>query len=111
MYETKKRVSEAKLRAAHMIEKKEKRAIRCLSALCVMLSCLLVGAIAELSGGTDKAALVQGMNGATLLSESAGGYVLVAVISFLVAVVFTLLCERLHERNGRMTKEKKEGTR
>ena len=51
------------------------------------------------------------MNGATLLSESAGGYVLVAVISFLVAVVFTLLCVRLHERNGRMTKEKKEGTR
>lgn len=94
-----------------MIEKKEKRAIRCLSALCVMLSCLLVGAIAELSGGTDKAALVQGMNGATLLSESAGGYVFVAVVSFFAAVVFTLLCVRLHERNGRMANEKKEGTK
>lgn len=55
--------------------------------------------------------MVQGMNGATLLAESTGGYVLVAVISFLAAVVFTLLCVRLHERNRRLAKEKKEGTR
>ena len=51
------------------------------------------------------------MTGATLLSERTGGYVLVAIVSFVTAVVFTLLCVRLHERNGRMTKEKKEGTR
>ena len=99
MYETKKRVSEAKLRAAHMIEKKEKRAIRCLSALCVIFSCLLVGAIAELSGGTGKEALVQGMNGATLLSESTGGYVLVAVVSFIAAVCLTLLCIKIREKS------------
>ena len=75
MYETKKRVSEAKLRAAHMIEKKEKRAIRCLSALCVIFSCLLVGAIAELSGGTGKEAMLNGLNCATQQSESSGAYV------------------------------------
>ena len=108
MYETKKRVSEAKLRAAHMIEKKEKRAIRCLSALCVMFSCLLVGAIAELSGGTGKEALVQGMNGATLLSENTGGYVLTAVVSFLAAVCLTLLCIKMHERGVRFGHGKKE---
>lgn len=108
MYETKKRVSEAKLRAAHMIEKKEKRAIRCLSALCVIFSCLLVGAIAELSGGTDKAALVQGMNGATLLSESAGGYVFVAVVSFFAAVCFTLRCIKMHEKSTCFGHGKKE---
>ena len=108
MYETKKRVSEAKLRAAHMIEKKEKRAIRCLSALCVIFSCLLVGAIAELSGGTDKAALVQGMNGATLLSESTGGYVLVAVVSFIAAVCLTLLCIKIREKSTCFGHGKKE---
>ena len=73
--------------------------------------CCLVGVLGEVSGGFRARHEVQGMTGATLLSESAGGYVLVAVISFLVAVVFTPLCVRLHERNGRMTKEKKEGTR
>jgi len=108
MYETKKRVSEAKLRAAHMIEKKEKRAIRCLSALCVIFSCLLVGAIAELSGGTGKEALVQGMNGATLLSESTGGYVFVAVVSFIAAVCLTLLCIKMHEKSTCFGHGKKE---
>lgn len=108
MYETKKRVSEAKLRAAHMIEKKEKRAIRCLSALCVIFSCLLVGAIAELSGGTGKEALVQGMNGATLLSESTGGYVFVAVVSFIAAVCLTLLCIKIREKNIHIEHGKKE---
>ena len=108
MYETKKRVSEAKLRAAHMIEKKEKRAIRCLSALCVIFSCLLVGAIAELSGGTGKEALVQGMNGATLLSESTGGYVFVAVVSFIAAACLTLICIKIREKSTCFGHGKKE---
>lgn len=35
---------------------------------------------------------VAGMYGAILLHEGAGGYVLVAVISFTMAVVITVLC-------------------
>lgn len=111
MYDTNERVAQVKERAMRIRRKKEKRAIRGLSTLCLALCCCLVGVLGEVSGGFSSAAEVQGMTGATLLSESAGGYVLVAVISFLVAVVFTLLCVRLHERNGRLTKEKKEGTR
>ena len=110
MYDTKERVIRAKERADRLIRKREKRIIGGMSTLCLMLSCCLAGIIGKLSEGRGGA-VVQGMNGATLLSESTGGYVLVAVISFLVAVVFTLLCVRLHERNGRLTKEKKEGTR
>ena len=110
MYDTKERVDRAKERADRLIRKREKRIIGGMSTLCLMLSCCLAGIIGKLSEGRGGA-VVQGMNGATLLSESTGGYVLVAVISFLVAVVFTLLCVRLHERNGRLTKEKKEGTR
>ena len=41
----------------------------------------------------------RGMYGSILLHEDAGGYVLVAVVSFVTAVVFTLLCVKLRERN------------
>ena len=98
MYDTNERIAQVKERAMRIRQKKEKRAIRGLSTLCLALCCL-VGVLGEVSGGFRSAAEVQGMTGATLLSESAGGYVLVAVISFLVAVVFTLLCVKLRERN------------
>ena len=39
-----------------------------------------------------------GMYGAILLHEDAGGYVLVAVISFTVAVVITALCIKFRKR-------------
>lgn len=110
MFDTEERVIRAKQRADQLVQKRNRRIIRGLSTLCIALSCCLAGVIGKLSEGGGEA-VVQGMNGATLLSESTGGYVLVAVISFLVAVVFTLLCVRLHERNGRLTKEKKEGRR
>lgn len=99
MYDTNERVAQVKERAMRIRRKKGKRAIRGLSTLCLALCCCLVGVLGEVSGGFRSAAEVQGMTGATLLSESAGGYVLVAVISFLVAVVFTLLCVKLRERN------------
>ncbi len=38
--------------------------------------------------------------GASLLGESAGGYVLVAVIAFVVAVVITVLCLRSRVRQA-----------
>ena len=111
MYDTNERIAQVKERAMRIRQKKEKRAIRGLSTLCLALCCCLVGVLGEVSGGFRSAAEVQGMTGATLLSERTGGYVLVAIVSFVTAVVFTLLCVRLNERNGRLTKEKKEGTR
>ena len=41
------------------------------------------------------------MFGAMLLRQDAGGYVLVAVVSFAAAAVITALCIRLHEREKR----------
>jgi len=41
---------------------------------------------------------ITGMYGAILLHEDAGGYVLVAVISFTVAVVITALCIKFRKR-------------
>ena len=101
MYDTNERVAHVKERAARIKQKKEKRMIRGLSTLCLVLCCCLVGILGEVSGGFGSAAAVQGLNGATLLSERTGGYVLVAVVSFVTAVVFTLLCVKLRERNRR----------
>ena len=109
MYDTEKRVELVKKRVHEKYRRKERRGICRLSALCTALSAFLVGTVHTAAGQTQITA--RGMYGSILLHEDAGGYVLVAVISFLVAVVFTLLCVRLHERNGRLTKEKKEGTR
>ena len=98
MYDTNERVAQVKERAARIQKKKEKRMIRGLSTLCLALCCCLVGILGEVSGGFGSAVAVQGLNGATLLSERTGGYVLVAVVSFVTAVVFTLLCVKLRER-------------
>ncbi len=43
-------------------------------------------------GGTDHALSSMSFAGTSLLGESAGGYVLTAVISFAAAVVITVLC-------------------
>ena len=48
------------------------------------------------------------MNGATLLSESAGGYVFVAVVSFIAAVCLTLLCIKIREKSIHIEHGKKE---
>ena len=45
-----------------------------------------------------------GMYGAILLHEGAGGYVLVAVAAFTLAVVITVICMRLHERERQKQK-------
>ena len=47
-----------------------------------------------------------GVFGAMLLREDAGGYVLVAVVSFAAAAAFTALCFRLRNRES----QKKGGT-
>ena len=48
----------------------------------------------------------RGVFGAMLLREDAGGYVLVAVVSFAAAAAITALCFRLRSREN----QKKDGT-
>ena len=92
MYDTEKRVAIVKKRIAEHRRRQARRSIRSLSALCVLLFLSLVGTVGTV--GTDAA----GMYGAILLHESAGGYVLLAVATFMLAVVITVVCMRLHER-------------
>lgn len=56
------------------------------------LSLVLLVVIIPLAGG--RGGSVPGFYGSTLLFDGAGGYVLVCVVSFMVAVVVTLLCIR-----------------
>mgnify|MGYP004482242971 FL=1 len=100
MYDTTERVRRAKQAALRLIRKRERAALRRLEELCTVLALGLAGALAHFIGGPPGAA-VQGAYGATLLSDSAGGYVLVGVASFTAAAVLTVVCMRLHEREKR----------
>ena len=48
--------------------------------------------------------------GAMLLREDAGGYVLVGVAAFTAAVVLTVVCMRLHEREKQKRKHEEDAT-
>ena len=100
MYDTTERVRRVKQTALRLIQKRERTALRRLGTLCTVLALELTGALAHFIGGAPGAA-VQRAYGATLLSDSAGGYVLVGVASFAAAAVLTVVCMRLHEREKR----------
>ena len=60
-----------------------------LSTLCVFLLLSLVTVLGQLGGG-GVATISEGMAASSLLAESAGGYVLTAVVAFMVGVVITV---------------------
>ena len=66
-----------------------------LSVLCTLLFLSLVGTMGMMQSQPID---ITGMYGTILLHEDAGGYVLVAVISFTVAVVITALCIKFRKR-------------
>lgn len=63
----------------------------------LMLAGIVV--LAAVSGGGLHPVGNTGHAGSSLLYEGAGGYVLVAVISFMAAVVITVLCMRWNRKN------------
>lgn len=103
MTDTSERVRRAKDAAGRLTRRREWNALRRLGALCAALALSLAGALAQFTGGAEGAVL--GMHGATLLSDSAGGYVLVAVASFALSSALTLACVRLREQ-GRQSETK-----
>ena len=64
-----------------------------------MLLCAVLTQAANTVIGQGQTA-VWGVFGAMLLREDAGGYVLVAVVSFAAAAVITALCFRLKNREN-----------
>ena len=90
MYDTEKRIELVKKRMHEYHRRQERRTVCRLSVLCTLLFLSLVGAMGIMQ---NKPINVTGMYGTILLHEDAGSYVLVAVISFTVAVVITALCQ------------------
>ena len=104
MYDTARRVALVKQRVRENTRRKRQRGIYGLSAACMLLFAVLMQAAGTVVAPGQTAAW--GVFGAMLLREDAGGYVLVAVISFAAAVVITALCFRLRSKENR----RKDGT-
>jgi len=98
MYDTARRVALVKQRVRENTRRRQRRGIYGLSAMCMLLFAVLMQAVGTVAGPGQPEAW--GVFGAMLLREDAGGYVLVAVVSFAAAVVITALCFRLRTREN-----------
>ena len=104
MYDTTRRIALVKQRVRENTRRRQRRGIYGLSATCMLLFAALIQAAGTVVGPGQTAAC--GVFGAMLLREDAGGYVLVAVVSFAAAAAITALCIRLRIREN----QKKDGT-
>ena len=98
MYDTARRVALVKQRVRENTRRKRQRGIYGLSGACMLLCAALMQAAGTVVGPGQTA--VWGVFGAMLLREDAGGYVLVAVVSFAAASAITALCIRLRIREN-----------
>ena len=99
MYDTARRVALVKQRVRENTRRRQRREAISLSAACMLLCAALMQAADAFAVQGQTAAW--GSFGAMLLREDAGGYVLVAVVSFAAAVVITALCFQLRNRENR----------
>ena len=99
MYDTARRVALVKQRVRENTRRRQRREVISLSAACMLLCAVLMQAAGTVVGPGQPEAW--GVFGAMLLREDAGGYVLVAVVSFAAAATITALCFRLRNRENR----------
>ena len=99
MYDTARRVALVKQQVRENTRRRQRRGIYGLSAACMLLFTVLMQTAGTVVGPGQTAAW--GAFGAMLLREDAGGYVLVAVVSFAAAAAITALCFRLRNRENR----------
>ena len=91
------RLAKLHRRAAELKRERNKKALRGWGGVSVTLLFVLVAAFADITGGSGFAG-GSGMTGATLLGDSAGGYVLAAVIAFTLGVIVTAILYRNRKR-------------
>ena len=108
MYDTARRVALVKQRVRENTRRRQRREAISLSAACMLLCAVLTQAASTVIGQGQTA--VWGVFGAMLLREDAGGYVLVGVAAFAAAVVLTVVCMRLHEREKQKQKHEEDAT-
>ena len=98
MYDTARRVALVKQRVRENTRRRQRRGIYGLSAMCMLLFVVLMQTAGMVVGPGQPEAW--GVFGAMLLRQDAGGYVLVAVVSFAAAAAITALCIRLRNREN-----------
>ena len=98
MYDTARRVALVKQRVRENTRRRQRREAISLSAACMLLFAALMQAADAFAAQGQTA--TWGVFGAMLLREDAGGYVLVAVVSFAAAAAITALCFRLRSREN-----------
>ena len=98
MYDTARRVALVRQRVRKNTRRRQQHGIYGLSAACMLLFAVLMQAISTVVRPGQAAAW--GVFGAMLLREDAGGYVLVAVVSFAAAAAVTALCFRLRSKEN-----------
>ena len=106
MYDTAKRVALVKQRVWENTRRRQRRGIYRLSTACMLLCTVLMQAAGMIIGKGQTA--TRGVFGTMLLREDAGGYVLVGVAAFAAAVVLTVVCMRLHEREKQKRKHEED---
>ena len=116
MYDAARRVEIVKQRVRDNTRRRQRRGVCGLSAVCMLLFAALMQTVGMVIGQGQTSA--QGVFGAMLLRRDAGGYVLVAVISFAAAAAITALCIRLRQRQqqgkggaGKPDPQEQEGTK
>ena len=108
MYDTARRVALVKQRVRENTRRRQRREAISLSTACMLLCAALMQAAGTVVGPGQPEAW--GVFGAMLLREDAGGYVLVGVAAFAAAVVLTVVCMRLHEREKQKQKHEEDAT-
>ena len=103
MHDTTKRVEIVERRVRYH---RTRKSIHRLMVLCGTLCFSLLFILHQTSGPAYP--VIYGMYGTILLHENVGGYVLVAVATFMLAVVITVVCMRLHEREKQKQKQEQE---
>ncbi len=107
MISSKERISLIHTRAARIKRRQEKNTITGIGGLCAVLLILLSGMM-NIPVTNDQLSDSTGMYaGSSLLDASAGGYVLTAVVAFMVGVIITVICKKYVERKD-LTREDNE---
>ena len=94
MLDTDARVAAVNGRVARLRRQRERRANAALSASCAVLCLGLIGVVGLFSRQSSSVSVDGLFGSSSLLGSDVGGYVLVALVSFSLAVVITVLCLR-----------------
>lgn len=105
MRDTKARVQLVMQAAKHQKKRQRDIKMRWCAVLCCVFFGLDVAVMTQVSNTVPFQPTKGWLCGASMLPSNAGGYIMVAIIAFIVAVVFTVLCMKQHERTKRQDQQ------